>query len=1217
MKFLHSKMDCFSSNKKLGAGGAMILCPATWNARLAFAHPDGQAVAIEVEWRNQHLLIVSVYAPNLPSARCELWRWLKGRLLDREAILCGDFNKGDEEGSQDWKELAEHNQLVDVASWVDGDVASIPTWSRITQKGVLTQSRLDKFYATSGGYWLTPPTTLKVDRATVCSDHSPLIFTWQDPVAHKPIGHSIYKFNNMHLGNAAFRTKVLEKWNEESLNDPAQDLVNSIARTVSMARKFGREQRANQRREEKETRAELLILRREGMGNVTLEHGLRQRELEIKLDNIERIKTKSFQIQAGIKWAKEGDAPTGFFFKKVKEKRCRDEIKGIRDANGQWVTDPAGVAETLTNFFSLINGAEEQVDEYKADMREKLIRCVRSSLSQEEARLCGRPFTKRELKDTLLSMPKGKSPGKDGLTTEFFQEMWNVTSNKVVGMANQLWRQGTMHPELNAGLLRLIPKNQKKEDPKDWRPIALLTTCYKIIAKAMANRIKFLIPHLVGKEQFGFVHGRNIMDNILNMAASIEQAASDNEEMVLLNLDMDKAYDRIEWSYVLRVLSKMGFDANFLRMVGALFSNASAQMTLNGRACNSYNLKRSIRQGCPLAPLLYAVITEPFMALYVRESTLGNIRALPVPGSNTPLNIQLFADDSNLWCGNSRKDIEAALEVVETHCTASGSKCNLNKSSGHWFSTAPRPAWADEMGIKWISKGTVTRHLGFPIGVSIMASDRNAWLADKIEGKIRYWTGRQLSMGGKLAVLNCILTPTILYQLAVCKPSNAWFRTIDRLLRNFVWDAEVHKRVHWVKWERLQAHKYQGGMGMINLRLKCIALISKLIPRVLEESQPWMLYMKQRVMLGKCGGSRVWEFMSFEDRVLMEVKIKLPKQSIFWGILEAWKGVNHLIEWQGRRRQLDSFLSHCCWWFNFHEHPQVVAKEFPREVTMLAKRGIRVWGDLWDVHHQSWYSLEVIRQRWQLPGDLLPPIKEALSRVPDQQLIGANSALICPGLEWRWRDGTQLRDTSTAKSYKLLTYQDGWYEALNERWMRTDGPEVWMNRCRLIWRGTQERKMSLWLWRLLVGAVPVAFKLREWPNVSIFCAICKSAKETLLHALWGCPNLRNFWSEVRSRLKTAYGVCQLNAHMVLLGRVRGHSIDFITMWTLCRAVLTERIWQERNSVVFQKSKSSLGKQEAIGTLLQVAWKLKTWQGRDRDTMVRLGTTLKNALSRAD
>lgn len=105
--------------------------------------------------------------------------------------------------------------------------------------------------------------------------------------------------------------------------------------------------------------------------------------------------------------------------------------------------------------------------------------------------------------------------------------------------------------EMDAGLIRLIPKSMCKENTtNDSRPIMLLNTSYKIMAKALADRIKLLLPQLVKQEQFGFVHGHSIFDNVLNVIEAIDFATESSFPLVVLNIDTDKAYDRVEWSYV-------------------------------------------------------------------------------------------------------------------------------------------------------------------------------------------------------------------------------------------------------------------------------------------------------------------------------------------------------------------------------------------------------------------------------------------------------------------------------------------------------------------------------------------------------------------------------------------------------------------------------------------------------------------------------------------
>lgn len=116
LKLVHSKMDCFTSIRKRGSGGSLILVKADWCAKLAFSHPQGQAAAIQVERQGETWVIISVYAPNSPQERALLWAWLQERIMNQNTFLCGDLNRGDEENSLEWNSLAAELKVVDALS---------------------------------------------------------------------------------------------------------------------------------------------------------------------------------------------------------------------------------------------------------------------------------------------------------------------------------------------------------------------------------------------------------------------------------------------------------------------------------------------------------------------------------------------------------------------------------------------------------------------------------------------------------------------------------------------------------------------------------------------------------------------------------------------------------------------------------------------------------------------------------------------------------------------------------------------------------------------------------------------------------------------------------------------------------------------------------------------------------------------------------------------
>ena len=112
---------------------------------------------------------------------------------------------------------------------------------------------------------------------------------------------------------------------------------------------------------------------------------------------------------------------------------------------------------------------------------------------------------------------------------------------------------------LNAIFMVLILKKAGAEDLGDFRPISLLGSLYKWLAKVLANRLKNVVGKVVSKAQGAFVEGRQILDAVLIANEAIDSVLKNNENGILCKLDIKKAYDNVDWFFLLRVMHKMGF----------------------------------------------------------------------------------------------------------------------------------------------------------------------------------------------------------------------------------------------------------------------------------------------------------------------------------------------------------------------------------------------------------------------------------------------------------------------------------------------------------------------------------------------------------------------------------------------------------------------------------------------------------------------------------
>jgi hypothetical protein len=204
-------------------------------------------------------------------------------------------------------------------------------------------------------------------------------------------------------------------------------------------------------------------------------------------------------------------------------------------------------------------------------------------------------LTLKEIRDAISMMPKGKALGCDGIPTEFFQEFVDEISPTLLQAFSAMLRSGETSEMFNKGLITLIPKSGDHTKLGNWRPITLLGSLYKILAKTLARRLQAFLPSTIRPGQTGFVEGRSILNNTFLAQEAQDWAEESNQDLVLLLLDFEKAFDRIECSFLFESLAKLGFCPHWIRWVSSLYGSASSAIKLNGVEGNTFPLARLVR----------------------------------------------------------------------------------------------------------------------------------------------------------------------------------------------------------------------------------------------------------------------------------------------------------------------------------------------------------------------------------------------------------------------------------------------------------------------------------------------------------------------------------------------------------------------------------------------------------------------------------------------
>ena len=301
-------------------------------------------------------------------------------------------------------------------------------------------------------------------------------------------------------------------------------------------------------------------------------------------------------------------------------------------------------------------------------------------LNDEEQKNCEGLLTERECLAALKTMEQGKTPASDGLPAEFYRVFWTNISNLLINALNYAHETSQLSITQRRGVIKLIPK--KDAEPyfiKNWRPLTLLNCDYKIAAKAVANRLKKVLPDLISSDQTGFMKGRFIGENIRLIDYVIRFTKEKNIPGLLLFLDFEKAFDTIEWPFIIKSLQYFGFGPSVVNWVKCLYSNIESCFLNNGWTSNFFKIERGVRQGCPLSPYLFVLSVEVLAKAFKRNS---NIRGIHV--NQEEIKISQYADDTTLILNGSQASLSAALNTLDDFGEASGLKLNSKKTEAIW-----------------------------------------------------------------------------------------------------------------------------------------------------------------------------------------------------------------------------------------------------------------------------------------------------------------------------------------------------------------------------------------------------------------------------------------------------------------------------------------------------------------------------------------------------
>ena len=298
-----------------------------------------------------------------------------------------------------------------------------------------------------------------------------------------------------------------------------------------------------------------------------------------------------------------------------------------------------------------------------------------------------------------------------------------------------------------------------------------------------------------------------------------------NQEAFMLKIDLAKAFDRIEWSFVLDALRRKGYHGHFIKLVHACISTTSFSINVNGEGYGNFQATRGIRQGCPLSPYLFVLaINELSLRLQDAIENAGLTGVTLGPGC-PPIHSILFADDL-IICGKADiQEIYIINNILQSFCAMSGQTPSWTKSS-ILFSKKVSEATKTQIKVVFpiADFKPNTMHLGHPLLISHRdKSKAYEFIHQKFKSRLTMLKANILNHAGRLALIQSVFASIPIYYMATILFSKNFLAKITTIIRTFWWQGiqkeDYKKPIHYRSWDAICKPKKEGSLGIIKLEL--------------------------------------------------------------------------------------------------------------------------------------------------------------------------------------------------------------------------------------------------------------------------------------------------------------------------------------------------------------------------------------------------------------